>query len=212
MVAWAPCATSEHASSMASTTTDHQLTFHDDEELFHLRLRQPQRGTRRPKCTIYACRTRRIVDLHTQHHPLSVQINNPMCASSVDGTLWRSTVMRSGRRARFSRRRLTAGAAQRATRLAVRRGLQGHRGRPSGLQSWPCGRSRRPRRACGGRAIFLNNHVPMRMTRATSRRWLSIHVSIVHIHTRPRVARDRSAEGLGGHGTVSEILPPSEWG
>ncbi len=38
------------------------------------------------------------------------------------------------------------------------------------------------------------------------RRWLSI----VHIHTRPTVVRDRSAEGLGGVRTLSEIHVASE--
>ena len=74
---------------------------------------------------------------------------------------------RSGRRARFCRRRLTAGAAERATRIAVRRGFQGHRGRPRGFQSWPGGGCRCVWRACGRQTSFLNIHD--RMTHATSR-------------------------------------------
>ena len=77
-------------------------------------------------------------------------------------------VLRRGRRAGFCRRRLKAGAAQRATRLGVRCGLHGHRGRPRGLQPWPCGRSRRSFRACGRRASFLNIHV--HLTHATSQK------------------------------------------
>ena len=50
--------------------------------------------------------------------------------------------------------------AQRATELARRRGLQGHRGRPWGHQPWPGGGWRRPRPACGRRASVLNIHVP----------------------------------------------------
>ena len=65
------------------------------------------------------------------------------------------------RRAGFCRRRLIAGAPQRATRLGVRRGFHAHRGRPRGLQSWPGGGSRRAWPACGRRSRFLNIHVPM---------------------------------------------------
>ena len=85
---------------------------------------------------------------------------------------WIPSACRRRRRAEFCRRRLKAGAAERATRLAVRRGFQGHRGRPRGLQSWPGGGWRRPWRACGRRASFLNIHVPM--THATS---LFVHCS-----------------------------------
>ena len=72
---------------------------------------------------------------------------------------WRPSPCRRRRRAEFCCRRLKAGAAERATRLAVRRGFHGHRGRPRGLQSWPGSGSRRPRPACGRRASFLNIHV-----------------------------------------------------
>ena len=80
---------------------------------------------------------------------------------------WGPSACRRRRRARFCRRRLTAGAAERATRLAVRRGFHSHRSRPRGLQSWPGGGSRRPWPACGRHTSFLNVHV--QMTHATSR-------------------------------------------
>ena len=78
---------------------------------------------------------------------------------------WRPSACCRRRRAEFCCRRLKAGAAERATRLAVRRGFHGHRGRPRGLQSWPGGGSRRPWPACGRQTSFLNVHD--RMTHAT---------------------------------------------
>ena len=56
--------------------------------------------------------------------------------------------------------------SQRATELARRRGLQGHRGRPWGHQPWPGGGWRRPRPACEKRASILHIHV--RYTHTTS--------------------------------------------
>ena len=79
----------------------------------------------------------------------------------------RPSACRRRRRAEFCCRRLTTDAAQRATRLAVRRYFQGHRGRPRGLQPWPGSGSRRPWPACGTRASFFNYHV--HTTHSTSR-------------------------------------------
>ena len=96
------------------------------------------------------CRPHSVDATECGHHLSPVP---PSCARIGQGRMH----TRSGRRARFCRRQLKAGAAERATRLAVRRGFHGHRGRPRGLQSWPGG---------GRRASFLNIHV--HMTHATS--------------------------------------------
>ena len=65
---------------MASSTTDHHLAVHDDEEV----------GVNLLRCdaprTSHAYRTRWIVDGRTQWIVLSATINNPTCAACVGGT------------------------------------------------------------------------------------------------------------------------------
>ena len=78
----------------------------------------------------------------------------------------RPQVYAARRRARFCRRRLTAGAPHRATRLALRRGFHDHRGRPRGLQFWPGGGCRCAWGPSGTDFAKLKNHV--RTTHATS--------------------------------------------
>ena len=89
------------------------------------------------ECTIPAFARPRIVDGGTQWMVLSAAVNNPRSSVRVDGTLQHASACVQRRRAGFCRRRLIAGAPQRATRLAVSQGFHNHRGRPRGLQSWP---------------------------------------------------------------------------
>ena len=79
MAALALPATAEHASSMASSTTDHNLAVHDDEEVVRSDKRCDAAGPS------LATGDRRIVDGRTQSMVLSAPINNPMSRSSHSG-------------------------------------------------------------------------------------------------------------------------------
>ena len=69
MAALALPATAEHASSMASSTTDHNLAVHDDEEVCVSDY--PQHALR----TSLKLRNALLIDRGTQHHPLSAAID-----------------------------------------------------------------------------------------------------------------------------------------
>ena len=115
---------------------------------------------------LWSIADRWLLDGGTHGHRVNAAINNRAVSKRSTRAVRHQTASRRRRRARFCRRQLTSGPAPRATAVPGGCGLHDHRGRPRGLQPWPGGGCRRAWRAFGGRATFLNIHVPM--THATS--------------------------------------------
>ena len=121
MAALASCATPTHASLMVSSTMDDHLAVHDDAN--SLRSGKQLIPAMALQATGHSHRQTGVGG--TQSMVLSGAITCLRYHQAVPRIGQGHMHTRSGRRARFCRRRLTAGAAQRATRLAVRRGFQG---------------------------------------------------------------------------------------